>query len=106
MYPSSSPIAKTLLPLVATEQKMADQLSRRLRAAAEKMQRTGLEYKDLIAKNSSPEPEDIFPQQSCNTRERKVVEFVKTVCTRIGPGNSVVIKEILVRRAPLNDSLG
>ncbi len=220
MYPSSSPIAKTLLPLVANEPQMTEQLSRRLRAAAEKMQRTGLEYKDLVAKQSAPEPmplvmfyrtnrdgsvvtldsagrvvslessgkkiysyvykngkdnepariefadgtvlekhidfdfssvsramwvmkpksiadenlefrnatlivrkdgsfsikykcqiassitrEDVLREISYNARGRRVTEFVKSVATRIGPGNSVVFKEIYVRRAHREERL-
>lgn len=220
MYPSSSPIAKTLLPLVANDQKMAEQLSRRLRAAAEKMQRTGLDYKDLVAKNSAPEPmplvmfyrtnrdgsivtldsagrvvsleshgktvysyvykngrdnepvrieladgtvfekqidfdfssvsramwvmkpkssadghlefrdatltvgkdgsfsikykcqnastikrEDVLRELSYNARGRRVIEYVKSVCTRIGPAHSIAIKEIYVRRTPMEDRI-
>lgn len=221
MYPSSPSIGKTLLPLVAGEQQMAEYLSRRLRAAAEKMQRTGVEYKDLIAKKSAPEPlpvvmfyrtnrdgsivtldaagravslessgkkvysyvyknskdsepiriefsngtvfekridvgfsgvphpvwvmkspasevgtlefldavltinkdgaftikykcqlassikrDEVVRELSYNARGRKVVELVKSACTRIGPGNSIKVKEIYVRRAPLEDRIG
>lgn len=62
MNPSSSSIAKTLLPLVNQESQSISPLSRRLRAAAEQMQqRQGSVYRDLATRSSSePTPTVLY----------------------------------------------